>query len=169
MVQVQVEDDIELVADLPSKYKVFPDPLRAAIEKSYASAAQSQMRALATNMISRHKHTYNVVTESNGKNKTNIRVGFLTLSQSNTFLLTAMLKKYKDKIVPTSKFVRQERSGIPNPKFCHLHSLRHGEMVWGFDANGCLSMHVPYIEKDEKYEYNIYVERMVLKVEDKAT
>lgn len=178
VVEVEGTDDFQVEATLNSKFDVFPAPLRAAIERSFASAARSQMLALSANTPSKHKFTYSVVTEcfaprsGNVPNTTIIKNGFLTLSQSNTCALTQMLRWSKDKlgkIGPKTKFARLERNGYVNPKFSHFHSVRHGEIGWGFDANGCLSINVEYIDKDEKWCYTIYVEKNVLKTEGKET
>ncbi|KAF2832036.1 hypothetical protein CC86DRAFT_462423 [Ophiobolus disseminans] len=170
---IEVEDDMDfhLDVDLHSKFKVFPDLLRDTLQKSYKTTIRSQMDALMTNTIPRYKYTYTVVSElsvrpsDKGPNRTILKTNISSLSLCNTALLNIFLKRGKD-LVPKSRFVRLvTRQGLTNPGFTQLHSVRHGETGWGFDVNGCLSLHVPFIEHNQKHEYNIFVERVELKVE----
>jgi hypothetical protein len=173
IIEVKDEPDYQVKIELDPKFNVFPDLLRAALQKSYVSTIKSQMRALATNTIPKHKFTYRVVSETvvhqspHGPKRTILKVDLTSLSLSNTALLNIFLKSGKNNMVPKGKFVRLEQPGIANPKFSKLHFVRLGEIGWGSDATGCLSLHVPSIEKEEKREYNIYVERMAIKAEEK--
>jgi len=177
VIDVEVEEeeaDFQIEAELHPKFKVFPDHLRKILQDLYKGTIRFQMTALMTNTVPRHKYTYSVVTEHsvrqspNGPNRTIVKANIPSLSLCNTALLNIFLKSRKDTIVPKNKFVRLDTiSGMTNPGFTQLHSVRHGETGWGFDCNGCLSLHLPFIEHNRKNEYYIYVERTELKVEPK--
>jgi hypothetical protein len=39
-----------------------------------------------------------------------------------------------------------------NPEFIQLHSVRHDEIGWGYDLNGCLLLHLVYIKNSKLNE-----------------
>ena len=50
-------------------------------------------------------------------------------------------------------------AGLRNPEFVQLHSVRHGEVGWGFDAGGALSLYVARLVGAGLEEHIFYVGR----------
>jgi hypothetical protein len=78
------------------------------------------------------------------------------VSLANIELLKYFLEQHGDKVVPRLRNVGGNDGPAPtptsfvhlatqhsmyNPEFVHLHSVRYGEVGWGFDAAGCLSFY----------------------------
>jgi len=60
----------------------------------------------------------------------------------------------------------ETQEGMTNPEFIHLHSVRYGEVGWGFDAAGCLSLYwVEMVDKKNVIGV-VFVRRGVGKVEE---
>ena len=59
-------------------------------------------------------------------------------------------------------------SGLLNPGFIELHSVRHEELGWGFDADGCLSLYHSSIREQKLKEKVWYVTTGGVKLEDEA-
>ncbi|KAF2854553.1 hypothetical protein T440DRAFT_464706, partial [Plenodomus tracheiphilus IPT5] len=80
------------------------------------------------------------------------------------------LVKFK-KILKPDNFVEldppEHEDLIANPKFVHWHSVRHGEIGWGFDKHDCLSLYTTKFVDSTVLEEVLYVKRaeFVVKVE----
>ena len=174
VVAIDDEDDadFQIETKLHDRFKVFPDVLRETIETAYKSTLRSQMTALRTNTVLKNIYTFSIVSEfrvrqsNNGPNTTICKSNISSLSLANTALLNHFLRaRNKDKLTKGS-FVRLKTvQGIANPDFINLHAVRHGEVGWGFDAYGCLSLFSVSVENNRLKEYAVYVQRTELKVE----
>jgi len=175
VIEIKDEPDYQVKIELDLKFNAFPELLRVALRNSYVSTIKAQMRALANNTPFKHRYTYNVVSEliihesRHGANKTILTPGIPSRSLSNAALLNKVLINSNIKIVPKSKFVKLDIPGLTNPKFSKMHFVHLGEIGWGVDAAGCMSLHVPSIQRGETQEYNMYVERVAIKVEENET
>ena len=58
------------------------------------------------------------------------------------------------------EFVELEtQEGLANPEFVQLHCVRAGEVRWGLDVHGCLSLYVPSVVESKLVERVYYVAR----------
>lgn len=83
-------------------------------------------------------------------------------------MLEAFNSQYSAYVKKTA-FVKTEAEGeIKNPEFLEFHSVRRDEIAWGFDANGCLSLHLVFMEQGRLKDYTVFVQRAegVIKVEE---
>lgn len=91
-----------------------------------------------------------------------------TASLANAALLDLDIT---DKMVLNKpKFEHLKRSeNIANPENVRLHAVRNGEVGWGFDCHGCLSLYTVKREKGKLMEYAVFVKRLDgVKVEQNA-
>ena len=80
-----------------------------------------------------------------------------------------MLRQFLDECkIPlrNQKFVQlKTQAGLTNKEFVHMHSVRPGEVGWGFDAERCLSLYSAEIDKAMLKKRVFYVERQAVKME----
>lgn len=61
-------------------------------------------------------------------------------------------------------FVKAPNVQLANPDYAALHSVPHGHLGWGFDVNGCLSLHRTRIVHNKLKHHWVYVERRAVEV-----
>jgi hypothetical protein len=165
-----------VTATLHSKFMIFPEDLRKRLQRMYQSMLQCQMTALLSGTTHQFKFTYSIFTErkvrqatpSAEPNITLCKESIVSLSIANTTLLEIFLKAQKESLNKPNFIQLKTQEGLANPDFNQLHSVRHEEISWGFDCNGCLSLYLVSIDKNKLKEYSIYVQRSGMKTEEQA-
>ncbi|KAH7072787.1 hypothetical protein BKA63DRAFT_576761 [Paraphoma chrysanthemicola] len=131
------------------------------------------MTTLTSGITETFAYTYTVVSErsihqpdqASGPNITICKDNIPSRSIANTTLLEIFTKSHKAALVKPSFVFLKKQDGMVSPEFVRLHSVRHNEIGWGLDANECLSLHLVFIDKGRKHEYNIYVRQTMVKKE----
>jgi hypothetical protein len=159
----------QILVMVNSKLDKFPSALRETLQKAYQTACYTQMFALQAGKIPNYHKTYRVIegqctrSESFAFDNKTLHPSILDLSMANIKLLELLANRCTEKTV----FVElKTQSGLVNPGFVELHSVRHGELGWGFDADGCLSLYVPRVVEKKLRERVWYVELGGIKIED---
>jgi hypothetical protein len=137
----------------------------------YQTTIQFQMSTLLSGIISDYKYHYSVIEERRVRqtpspNITLHKDSMVSLSLANTTLLEIFWKTHKEALRKPTFVILKKREGMVNPEFVQLHATRHGEIGWGFDANGCLSLYLVLVEEGKLKEFVIYVQRVEFKVEE---
>lgn len=105
---------------------------------------------------SRAQANFNLLTHVNS---------FSTMSFANMFLLRQFMQENPIPLRP-QKFVElKTQPGIKNEQFVLMHSVRPGEVGWGFDTHRCLSLYTAEIEEGLLRKKVFYVERQAIKQE----
>ncbi|KAF1920034.1 hypothetical protein BDU57DRAFT_438520 [Ampelomyces quisqualis] len=176
IIEDEPNESCHVTAKLHSKFVIFPEDLRHRLQRMYQSLLQFQMAALLSGTTHRFNYTYSIVTEEKvrekiphaGSNITLCRENIVSLSIANTTLLEIFLEVQKDALAEPKFILLKTQKGLANPDFNQLHSVRHDEIGWGFDTNGCLSLYLVSIDKGRLKEYFIYVQRAGIKTEEQA-
>jgi hypothetical protein len=157
-----------------SKIDVFPQKLREALQKSSQTACYTHMFALQAGMTPKHHQIYNIVkgerTRSESVTFTNtiVQHNIFDLGMANIRLLEILTDASRDKLDKRTFVELKTESGLLNPEFIELHSVRHREIGWGFDADGCLSLYGTFIIEKKLKEKVWYVTTGEIKLEDEA-
>jgi hypothetical protein len=178
---VEIMDDepnelCHVTAKLHSKFLIFPEDLCKRLQRMYQSMLQYQMTALLSGITHQFRYTYSIVTERKVRqtapnaepNITLCKGNIVSLNFANAMLVDIFLKAQKEALTKPNFIELKTQEGIANPEFNQLHSVRHGEIGWGFDTNGCLSLYLFSIEEGKLKEYFIYVQRAGMKKEEQA-
>jgi len=158
------------------KFDIFPAQLRATLRIAYKESINIQMGYLNTGTFVPPPYGYTVVREHYirpSKNPLEMKVskesGYC-LHTANIALLETFLVANKEQLVDAEKtlvFVKLEtEEQLANPDLVHLHSVRHGEIGWGFDMNGCLFFYQTKIEDKKHCTDDMFVQRVEVKKED---
>jgi hypothetical protein len=120
----------------------------------------------------KHHQSYSIITGTRIRSdagcwQTEVVVaGVLNLSMANVLLLEHIASRHKTSL-DRRPFVQLEtRKNSVNPKFIDSHSVRHGELGWGLDAEGCLSLYATGIVDEKLKERVWYVKKAGIKVVD---
>lgn len=169
------EDDIEpmqITSQLWEKFDKYPNPPRETIEEKYTDEVYFILERLQNGKSVTHSHTYHIINgvRTNGTSASDYKTAqaavFLNASMANVAVLEQFIK---DTPARKTAFVQAPKVKLANPDFAALHSVPHGHMGWGFDKDGCLSLHLTKIENNRLKHLYIYVESKVVegvKVED---
>ena len=91
------------------------------------------------------------------------------LHAANIALMEASLVVNRKRLMDaenTPDFVQlKTEDNVANPDFVYLHSARHGEIGWGFDTDGCLSLYQTKIENKKHCTDGMFVQRVEIKKE----
>lgn len=157
-----------------SKFDVFPPKLRSLLCQSHRSTLRTYVHELSSH-VKKHRETYSITQAQSIR--PSISSGFTILQQVDNIqdLSLANIKLLEmalthDKSLATMRkdlFVELEtKLGMANLKFVHLHSVRHGELGWGVDTHGCVSLFKTSIVEEKLREEVWYVMKGGFKVED---
>jgi hypothetical protein len=170
------EDDnpFQVSVKLHSKFARFPAALRSIIEKTYTTTLVAESEILKTAIRPGAQQTYNIIAgrcirPSAAGFATSTRThGIMDLSVANAQLLQQFIDK-NEEAMRTAAFVQlKTQEGMANPDFIHLHCVRHGELSWGLDCNGCLSLYSARIADQKLEEHVVYVERLEVIIKKEA-
>ena len=159
----------EISVDGHTSFDVYPERLRALVQERHEILLRAMLakfekgEPLAPKVeyrIRKNKFSYPPDAENDFKVKRPVRYPAVSLANQ------AVLQEFLDRVPPRSKMVElklvacQEPS--TNPAFAQLHSVRNGEMGWGLDKFGCLSLQLTYIQGDRLRHELVFVERTAL-------
>ena len=172
----QREEDMlfQISVTVNSKVDVFPQKLREALQKSYQTACYTHMFALQAGTTPKHHQIYKIVkgertrSESFDFTNTVVQHNIFDLGTANIKLLEFLADASRNKLKKMTFMELKTESGLLNPGFIELHSVRHEELGWGFDADGCLSLYHSSIREQKLKEKVWYVTTGGVKLEDEA-
>ena len=171
------ESAFRISVRMAEKFQVYPEGLRNSIQRHHKSLVNQIMTKIEDGLTFEPQFNFTITRRRHSvpKDITSDYVDprgktFMARSLANQEVLTEFLAR-----VPLKKpkfFELKMPEGVPpmaNPAFTDLHSARAGEMSWGMDKNGCISLHLTSIIDGRRIEESIYVERKSaerLKIED---
>lgn len=172
----QREEDMlfQISVTVNSKVDVFPQKLREALQKSYQTACYTHMFALQAGTTPKPHQIYKIVkgertrSESFDFTNTVVQHNIFDLGTANIKLLEFLADASRNKLKKMTFMELKTESGLLNPGFIELHSVRHEELGWGFDADGCLSLYHSSIREQKLKEKVWYVTTGGVKLEDEA-
>ncbi|KAJ8108056.1 hypothetical protein OPT61_g8437 [Boeremia exigua] len=165
------EENFQVSIRLHSKFDVFPDALRTALEGMHRTAYVAYMDDVDTESHPSPKLTYSVITgerlspykESDFVFTTH-KTDFKYLSMANMFLLKSFWNHNKGRL-EGAEFVKLDVKDIGNPALLWLYSVRPHEVGWALDRFGCLSFCATRVVGDKLQHRVAFVECKVIKVE----
>jgi hypothetical protein len=156
--------DISVVGD--PWFDVYPERLRDRIQERHEMLIRTIMarfeegKPLTPNFeyrITKKKFSYRADADADFKARRPKRYPAVSLANQ------AVLQEFLDRVPPRSKITELKLVGgqepSTNPAFAQLHSVRNGEMGWGMDRFGCLSLQLTYIQGDRLRHELVFVER----------
>jgi hypothetical protein len=162
--------------NLNPKFDVFPAQLRATLRTAYRESIKIQMGYLNAGTFVLPSRGYIVVREhyirpsKDPLEMKDSKESGYCLHTANIALLETFLVVNRERLVDveeTPVFVKLEtEEQLANPDFVHLHSVRHGEIGWGFDINGCLFFYQTKIEDKKHCTDAMFVQRVEVKKEE---
>lgn len=163
----QGEDELQISITLPAKFNVFPQELRLPLQHSYVTTVRKQLKAWEDNTTWVKRYTYSLILDQricssnpdSGYKTSTLKNDIPTLSLANTALLDHFSKNRSKYLKDPSFVPLRVKEPIANPHFIELHSVRHDEIGWGFDMNGCLSLYLVHMENGKLNKYIIFVQR----------
>lgn len=176
--------DVEVIEDNPlynftpklhAKFAAFPALLRSKLQQGCQTTCQRQWNALFSGKALELKHNYSIIAERRirqnipnpEENVTRCHTKIKSLSVANAMVLDMFTNAQKEALKKPQFIQLETQEGMVNQDFIQLYAVRHGEIGWGLDTNGCLSLYTVFIDKGKLKEYVIYVQRADIKVEEK--
>ncbi|EDU41807.1 hypothetical protein PtrSN002B_001121 [Pyrenophora tritici-repentis] len=174
--QTQKEEDslLQVCVTVHPKLNGFPVALCERLQQACQASFYSHMFALQTGTMPKHHQTYCIITSTRIRSKsiefqtTMAITNIVDLSTANATLLRYFLDNTN---VDLSKrtFVESETvEGVANPEFLELYSVRRGDLGWGFDTDGCLSIYGAKAFDNKLTEKVWYAKSSVVKIEDEG-
>ena len=162
---MEVEDEYESVqikTDLHDKFGPYPKALRQQVENTYTDDVYTILEVFASGGAFPKTYTYQIVNWGHFQGgspldyKVTQKETYYTVGMANVAVLEQLLK-----IAPPRKadFVEAPDVELINPDYAALHSVPPGQMGWGFDKDGCLSLHKTIIQKNKLKHIFAYVKR----------
>ncbi|KAJ4314034.1 hypothetical protein N0V94_006651 [Neodidymelliopsis sp. IMI 364377] len=157
------EEAIEITVDLHSRFNAYPETLRNHVEARHAAEVDEIMKCFKMGRIISPKAKYHIVRGSRvqgGDEKTDYKIVNIDTYQTANMANIAVLEQFLAR-APSKKgaFIRATNAKLANPDFAELHSVHPGQMGWGFDKLGCLSLHLTVIENNKLKHTYVYVEQ----------
>lgn len=152
----------------------FPGALRNALQKACQTAFYTHISTLQAGSLPEYRQTYSIIygtrvrSESITFNNETEHSNILDLSIANITLLKFFAERHSTMLEKRS-FQEQKHMGLTNPKFLELYSVRRGDLGWGLDADGCLSIYASSLIEKKTKEHVWYVQAddsLVLKGEN---
>ena len=157
--------------EMNSQFDRFPEELRASLEEAHEKTTRHALALLRHGTKVEYKNNYSVVFgERDRLSMTGWafeRYQYSTPHESfaNQHLLEQFLLRHP-KGFGKVKFVElKDHEGHANAKLIHFHSVRQGEVGWGFDKFGCLSLYSVTNEDATVKDVVFYVDRYEIKKE----
>jgi hypothetical protein len=171
-------NDFHFKVLLSNRFKVFPEAVGKEVLRSYTATFTNQMAHLKSNTAPPSPYRYSTISAQCIRPSSTFEYAVSSsnihhASLANIDLLKHFLSLHSSKIRVSArtgapeKFVHLEtQESVMNPDFIHLHSVRYGEVGWGFDAGGCLSLYWVEMVERKNVIGVMFVERGVVKVEE---
>ncbi|KAI8936012.1 hypothetical protein NX059_007514 [Plenodomus lindquistii] len=144
------DNGFRISVGLNPSFDVFPKTLRDRLVNEAKQSLYTQALKIKTNTLPTIGAPHSIIEARGCKGSRNAFVTISSMEHSadvsfaNKELLLLALRKFK-RILSSAHFVEldppKDRDLISNPSFVHWHSVRHGEIGWGFDKHGCLSLY----------------------------
>ncbi|KAF2003381.1 hypothetical protein P154DRAFT_617668 [Amniculicola lignicola CBS 123094] len=160
-----------IIVTLPKKYDIYPPGLRAKLSAMYRDALRLEFEEPSAYTPKVHYS----VREGHFPRLT-IDTEIDTLSQHGSHVVANMQLMDKFMAIDYPVIKGRGKKGawieletptvVANPQFMLLHSIRHGDIGWGFDAHGCLSFHTVQIEGTDLVISGSFVQKMETVVSD---
>ncbi|KAJ4987787.1 hypothetical protein SVAN01_06667 [Stagonosporopsis vannaccii] len=163
----KADDDVEyepiqITCQLYKDYDKFPEALRTFVEKRYTDDVYEILQSYHNNQPASQKFTYRIIEgadrqDSSVSNYKTVRVQvYRNASMANV----AVLEHFR-KLMPPKKtyFVKAPDEMQSNPDYAKLNSVTAGQIGWGFDEHGCLSLRKTSVEESKLRHDFMYVER----------
>ncbi|KAI4935369.1 uncharacterized protein J4E92_002657 [Alternaria infectoria] len=158
-----------------AKFDKIPIALRNKLEAACQTAFYKHMFSLKAGTMPEYRQQYDVclglrTRTLSMKFETTVAVpNVLDLSMANAALLDYFTKCFKG----THRLLTKEacvelksQGGLLNPEFIELYAVRHGELGWGFDAGGCLSLYITSVTDHRLKEKVLYVKAGGVKLKE---
>jgi len=161
----------QMSVKLPIYLIVYPDKLLETLRHDIRCTSSNIVSAANDGTMPKPSVQYSMIHRSYVSNDLDFEskntTGFL-MHVANLALLTTFFNTHKklleDKAVP---FVQLETNGkISNPDFSRLHSVRHGEVGWGYDCEGGLSLYQTNIVDGKLCSESMFVQAETIKKEE---
>lgn len=158
-----------------AKFDKIPIALRNKLEAACQTAFYNHMFSLKAGTMPEYRQQYEVClglrtrTLSMKFETTVVVPNVLDLSIANAALLDYFTKNFKG----THRLLKKEacvelksQGGLLNPEFIELYAVRHGELGWGFDAGGCLSLYITGVIDHKLKDKVLYVKAGGVKLKE---
>ncbi|OAL53361.1 hypothetical protein IQ07DRAFT_629777 [Pyrenochaeta sp. DS3sAY3a] len=156
--------------------KILPDALNERLIGEYSKTIRSLMESLDTGHTNPPRFHYSIFVGScvRGRNPDfdfgTVESGIADLGQANKEVFKEfLLYRQNDKPngLKQKNFVELEtRDGLANPQFLRLHAVRAGDVGWGYDCHGCLSLFMTTEDGANLKDKVFYVKRTQVQVEN---
>ena len=174
--QSQKEEDslFQISVTVHSKLDNFPIALREHLQKACQTVFHNHMFALQTGTIPKHHQTYCIITGTRVRSEsvefeTTVAIAnILDLSMANVTLLKYFLETTNVDLSKRTFVASETVEGVTNPEFLELYSVRRGDLGWGFDADGGLSIYGAKAVDNKLTEKVWYVKSGVIKIENEG-
>ena len=156
--------DISVGGDI--RFDVYPERLRDRIQVRHEKLIHKMIAKFKKGepltphfefSIRKNFFSYPQDAETDFKVKRPVRYPAVSLANE------AVLQEFLNRVPPRSKITELKRADgqepSTNPAFAQLHSVRNGEMGWGIDRFGCLSLQLTYIQGGRLRHELVFVER----------
>jgi hypothetical protein len=155
------DEDVQIKTFLNPGFAAFPDPIGREVLRLYTATLRENVAHLRAGTVHSSPWRFSIreatcVRPSSIFEYVVVDTGIHHASLANVELLKYFLANHGSKLVPRTRntnpaggpepvptsFVHlATQDSMYNPEFVHLHSVRYGEVGWGFDAAGCLSFY----------------------------
>ncbi|CAA9964671.1 hypothetical protein PTMSG1_08030 [Pyrenophora teres f. maculata] len=174
--QTQKEGDslFQISVTVHPKLNDFPIALCKRLQKACQAAFHIHMFALQAGTMPRHHQAYCITTGTRTRSKsiefqTTVAIAnILDLSMANATLLRYFLDSTSIDLSKRTFVVSETVEGVANPEFLELYSVRKGDLGWGFDTDGCLSIYGAKVIDNKLTEKVWYVKSVEVKIEDEC-
>jgi hypothetical protein len=135
-----------------------PNALRHALQEACQTAFYTHMFALQAGKLAKHHQIYNIVAGTRVRSEsiifenTTVYSNILDLSVANITLLKFFAARPNARLEKKS-FQEQRHERLTNPEFLELYRVRRGDLGWGLDAEGGLSIYGSSLVRKKTKEY----------------
>ncbi|KAF2994805.1 hypothetical protein E8E13_001538 [Curvularia kusanoi] len=147
------------------KFDRYPETLRVAMETHHENLMRIIMAKFQHGLPLTPTYEYTVTSKKSSQPK-DAKNDYQVLRSDRypaaSLANQAILENFLSK-APSRKLGYTELKvgrSMANPTFAQLHSVRNGDMGWGFDRYGCLSLHLTKIEDGCLKHEALWVERV---------
>ncbi|KAH6629833.1 hypothetical protein C7974DRAFT_395318 [Boeremia exigua] len=155
-------ESVQISTELHDKFERYPKTLRHIVEEAYVTDVYDIIEEFKAGRYPPRQSKYHIVraARTQGGDKTDYKLAQLEVFPNTSMANVAVLEQFR-KFAPskTSKFVKAPEVDLANPQFAALHSVPPGQMGWGFDSFGCISLHLTVLQENKLKHFSIYVER----------
>lgn len=164
---------IEITFEFNEKLqKVLPDVLNERLIGDYTKTIKTLMKSLDTGITNPPRFHYSIIVGSRvrGRNPDfdfgTVDSGIADLGQANKEVFKEFLLDRPAGLKQRNFVELETREGLSNPQFLRLHAVRAGDVGWGFDCDGCLSLFMTTEDNSNLKDKVFYVKRTQVQVEN---